>query len=304
MAAARILLPELFCRARGVEHHCLLHVLQMRDALTEGTRVHYLLLRRRRIFERQAGLAVQLSHGALGDNVKVLPYHADVAVGQLQGRDDAQLVHAHADATPDSPDVADVGELQQLPLPAPVGQVHHAVGLRPLLGRVVGELGQRLARPEAHADDESCFLPDARTHLLPERLQRNQAANPGNVQKALIDGIDFLPRRHLSQYGHHARRHVTVQLVVGAEHVHAVLAEEALVLKQRGGHFNPHPLRLRRTRDDAAVIVGYHDDGAAAQVGPEHGFAGGVKVVGIRKGKHGYSPAGPLNPSPATSVRA
>jgi len=42
---------------------------------------------------------------------------------QLQGRDDAQLIDASTNT-----------------LPALVGQVHHAVRLRPLLCRMVGEL--------------------------------------------------------------------------------------------------------------------------------------------------------------------
>ena len=44
MAAALVLLPELFRRARGGKHHCLLHVLQIHDAMPLRARVVYLLL--------------------------------------------------------------------------------------------------------------------------------------------------------------------------------------------------------------------------------------------------------------------
>jgi len=70
----------------------LLYILKPGDALPEGARVDYLLLRRGRIFKRQVGLTVELPHRALNDNVKVLSYHVDVTVRQLQGRGNAELV--------------------------------------------------------------------------------------------------------------------------------------------------------------------------------------------------------------------
>ena len=47
--------------------------------------------------------------------------------------------------------------------------------------------------------------------------------DPGQIEKALVDGIDFLPGTELAQRCHEAIAHVGVQLVVGGERYRAYL---------------------------------------------------------------------------------
>jgi len=63
------------------------------------------------------------SRGSFRHNAKIFADQGMVHSRQLQGRDDAQLIDASTNT-----------------LTALVGQVHHAVRLRPLLCRMVGEL--------------------------------------------------------------------------------------------------------------------------------------------------------------------
>jgi len=69
---------------------------------------------------------------------------------------------------------------------------------------VIGKSGQRFGRCKSHADYQPGFLSDTLAHLLAECLERDNAANPDNVQKRLINGVNVLTRSHLPQYGHHA----------------------------------------------------------------------------------------------------
>lgn len=101
--------------------------------------VYDLLFRWLRILKRQAGFAVELTHGALSDDVKNFPNHADVTVCQLQGSGDDQLVQSLTYALANTPDITNVGQVRKSALPAPIRQIHHAPGLGPFLCRMVGQ---------------------------------------------------------------------------------------------------------------------------------------------------------------------
>lgn len=60
-------------------------------------------------------------------------------------------------------------------------------------------------------------------------------------------------------------------------------------LKEGNAHLDPEGLCLLRSRDNATVIVGEHDDRATVQTWLENALAGRVKIIAIdeTKRRHG-----------------
>src|SRR5690606_29130649 len=124
------------------------------------------------------------------------------------------------------------------------------------------------AHPAQHA------LADPGADLAP------RAGQPGQVQEAFVDGIDFLGRGELADDAHHPVAHVAIQGEVGGNGNQAPGLQVADA-EPGSAHGDAHGLGLGRARDGAAVVVGQHDDGLAFQRGPQNAFAGAIEAVAV-----------------------
>ena len=62
-------------------------------------------------------------------------------------------------------------------------------------------------------------------------------------------------------------------------------------MEQRRAHGDAEPLRLRRTGDDAAVIIGEYDNRAVRQVWVEDALARDVEIVAIGNAERRHGPS-------------
>ena len=68
-----------------------------------------------------------------------------------------------------------------------------------------------------------------------------------------------------------------------------MLGVDILLLKGRLAHGNAQCLGLVGPGDDTAVVIGKDHNGAILQPRIKDPLAGGVKIVAVNEGKHGYS---------------
>ena len=112
-------------------------------------------------------------------------------------------------------------------------EIENALRAWMFLGHMVGQLGQCLGGPNAHANWNTRPLHHALAHGVTHLAQVGCA---GEVDKTFIDGIHLGARRVLAQNLHHAVGQVGVQSVVAAECKHAVLGHQRFALKPRLAH--------------------------------------------------------------------
>ncbi|MNE58712.1 hypothetical protein D3C80_1537600 [compost metagenome] len=111
-----------------------------------------------------------------------------------------------------APDVGDFQGRQQGRAACRVREVADAVELGPLLGQVVGGLGEDAGRAEADAGGNAGPAQDGVAH--PSRV-RDRIRGAGQIKEALVDGIDLDLIGELLIDGVHAPAHVAVEGVVG-----------------------------------------------------------------------------------------
>ena len=94
-------------------------------------------------------------------------------------------------------------------------EVAHAVENVVLLGQVVGELRQRLGRPDTNAHRQARPLLDAVTHLLPHGNGTTiKVGDHLDAQEGLVDAVDLQVRRIVAQDAGHPVAHVAIQRIV------------------------------------------------------------------------------------------
>ena len=133
---------------------------------------------------------------------------------------------------------------------------------------------------------------------LASRAGAKIAAPPGQVrdrqaveiEEALVDTVDLDARRLGGQDAHHPFRQIAIERVVRGQHRDIVAFDEALRLEQRDAHGDAERLGLLGAGDDAAIVVGQHDDGAAGERRLEHPLARGIEVVAIDQADRGHGP--------------
>ena len=131
-------------------------------------RRHDLLLGRHDILQLQAGNPAQFVAGAFHDHPELSTHLLGRGIAQVEHGIDAHASQALSDTGPNAPYLAN------LDTPHPLQtfrtrhcmEVTHVVENIILLGQVVGELRQRLGRPDTNAHRQARSLLDAVTHLL------------------------------------------------------------------------------------------------------------------------------------------
>ena len=103
----------------------------------------------------------------------------------------------------------------------------------------------------------------------------------GEREERLVDGVDLDVGAERVEAVHDAAGEVGVELVVRAEHLHAVRLKLLADLEERGAHGDAERLHLLGAGDDAAVVVGEHGDWRVFEVGAEEALAGDVEVRAV-----------------------
>ena len=88
-----------------------------------------------------------------------------------------------------------------------------------LLGNMVCQFGQGFGRPNAYANRNTGPRDDTLTHMVTRLFQVWHARE---IDKALIDGIDLMPWRVVTQNRHHPVGHVGIERVVRTQSQDAV----------------------------------------------------------------------------------
>ena len=101
------------------------------------------------------------------------------------------------------------------------------------------------------------------------------------IEKGLIDRIDFEFGREGGQRLHHPPRHVTVKRIIRAEDGDAILFEFGPLQVIGIAHCEPERLRFIRQRDDAPVIVRQHRNRTPFEARIEDALARAVEAIAI-----------------------
>ena len=130
--------------------------------------------------------------------------------------------------------------------------------------------------------------------LVPQLAQPRSQVRNGQaveIEETFIDTVDLDMRRGLGEQAHYPLGQIAIERIVGGQHRDIVAFDDGPHLEQRHAHGDAEPLRFRRAGDDAAVIVGEHDNRAAGQVRLEDALARDVEIVAIGEAerRHGLS---------------
>ena len=276
---------QLFCGAADVVGDRLAQLDQVEHGAAERAAGHDLLFGRCDGFERQAGSAVELTHGALQDDAEMLPDPLRVCRAQAFDRFDAQFAQSGGDATAHAPHFVDCGFAEKLLAGGFVQarQVAHAVEGRALFGEVVGELGERFGRGDTDAHRQAHPARNTLTDLLTVggQVQVREAAQ---VQEGFVDAVDLELGREAAQDFDDPIAHVGIQRVVRGQRDDAMLLRLFGDLEPGHAHRDAERLRFGRARDHAAVVVGEYYHRPAGQLRREELFARGVEVVAVDEG--------------------
>ena len=150
-------------------------------------------------------------------------------------------------------------------------------------GDVIGQFRQRFGRADADAAGDVDPLQDAFAHRPRARRYLTDAIN---TDEALIDAVDLLLRPEPRSQTHHPSAQISVQSKVGAQRCDHARLELVADLEIGHPHLDPQGLGLVASSDRAAIVVGQHHDGTAAQAGAKHALATDVEVVAVNEGEH------------------
>jgi hypothetical protein len=118
-----------------------------------------------------------------------------------------------------------------------------------------------------------------------------------DAQEALVDAVNLDLRGESGEDRRDAPAHVAVERVVARKRLDAVALRQPLELIPGGAHLHPQRLHFVAAGDDAAIVVGEHDDRRAGDSRIEGALAGHEKIVAIdqrelRCGGHAQPRAG------------
>lgn len=271
--------PQFLGSQRGIVGHVGADGLQVGEHVGEGARGADALLRGLvHVVDGDAVDAVELLPCALPHDVELHPYPRLLLIGEVGGGEYLHRLELLFPSPANAPDIADGEERERLqPLLVVVDEAAVAVtGVA--LGKLTGNLGQRLGRGDANAHGHAQPLVDAPVEPLAPCLEV-EMVHAVEYAEALVDGIAVEHRGLAAHDVHQAPRHVGVKLVVAGEGVDSLVGELLLQLEERGAGFDAHGLGLVAARHNAAVVVGQHDDGLAFQVWPEGALATDVAII-------------------------
>ena len=106
------------------------------------------------------------------------------------------------------------------------------------------------------------------------------------VNKGLVNGIDFLARTQSSGKAHHAITEIAVQGKVRRQCYQTVRLFHVLDLEPGCTHGDTQCFGFVATGNGAAVVITEHHNRTALQAVPEHPFAGHIEVVSVYQGVH------------------
>ena len=145
---------------------------------------------------------------------------------------------------------------------------------------MVGQLGQGFGGGDADGDGNS----GPALHAQPgfgREFRRVGGLGAGEPAEGLVNGIlaHVLAQgfKRLDDPG----REIAVEGEVGGKDGDTVLFQETVNSEFRLAHGYVQRFGLGRARDDAAVVVGEHDDGPVPEVGAEKPFAGSVEIIAV-----------------------
>ena len=160
------------------------------------------------------------------------------------------------------------------------------------LGDSVGELSQRLGRTDPDRDRDSGPAKNAGAEIAAPcgEVGNCQAVQ---IEEALVDAVDLDTRCSGGENARDPFRQVAVKSVVRLKDNDAVLLDDVAHLEEGHAHGDAEHLRLVRSGDHAAVIVGQDDNWPVHEMRPEDPFAGCVEVVAVDQGegRHGSAKA-------------
>ena len=134
---------------------------------------------------------------------------------------------------------------------------------------MVGELGQRLCGPDAHADRQPDPLGNPLPDLLPigHQVALADAGHAFEAQERLIDAVNLQLGCEVAQDVDHPVAHRGVQLVVGGQGDDAVPFGLLPQLEPRGAHWHPQCFGFFAASNDTAVVVAQDDDRPVPKLG-------------------------------------
>jgi len=146
----------------------------------------------------------------------------------------------------------------------------------------IGEFGQRLgfADPHPHRNPDPAFDFSAKVggHLLGIEMPK---ALP--FQEGLIDGVDFLTIRVLSDHRHHASGKISVEGVVRGKRYAASRFEALPNLEIGGPHLDAHGFGLIGACDTASIVIGEDNDRTMPQGGAEQPLATDIEIIAVNQ---------------------
>ena len=264
---------------------------QVRGRLSEGSRLHQRLSRHRRLVQVEARDAAKLVGCSREHDVEMAPDHPVRDSGKTCGRSCAKVAEPLGPSSPDTPDIGDIHLLEpRLTIwVTPQADTRLFTSSKPDLCPFAGSLGKRLRLCKRDPDRN----PRPPVHTLANlagpllHLGADLLWSPlwhGNGQERLVHRVDLHIWRHRLQGLHHPSAHVTVEGIVGAEHLGAHLRQLATHLEEGGSHLDAAVLDLLASCDHTTVVIGQHGHRHALELGGEDALAGAVERRAIDEG--------------------
>ncbi len=229
--------PQFLGSATNVSGHGLRDRRQLCQPLSEHPTAADLLLRRFGLVQFKAWRASELPGRLFNHNAELLAECPGVSFGQVHGCADAHRLKVSGHTPTDAPHFLHLGIAQHPIALERIGDVDHAARLcLQTLGRMIGQLRERLRASNADAHRNSRALEDPRAQLSPELGQI--LLNAGEVSETLVDAVDLCCRHHGLNQCHDALAHVAVERIVAAEGHDAVSAQLVLRLEKWLAHLH------------------------------------------------------------------
>ena len=281
-ARSKPLAAQAFPCPRAEGGNSLPELFQVIDAFSERSGRNQRSARRRASVLIDTGDAAQFQHGAPARDRQARAYPLVVGMLEVVDGTDSEALQQGQTAAAYAPDLAhrDAAEQGVVPFFRTV-EPEDAV---PLLGDVIGQLGEGARSGYAHRDRDARPLEYAGAYLL--RHGKGVGHKGGReAHETFIYGILLHLAYHRGHRLHDALRKVAVEFIVGREHFHAMLPEQRSRLEFGLAHGYAQRLGLLTARDDAAVVVGKHDHRLSGKVGPKEPLTRNVEVVAVDEQK-------------------
>ncbi len=179
----------------------------------------------------------------------------------------------------DPPNVGDIGAFKGTGDVTRTGQGKDAVRFGRFFGNTPGDFGHRLGCRRA---DRNGYAGPLQNSLANITAKGGNVLPPTvNLQKGLIDRVDFNRRAEGRQRLHHTGGHVGIQGIVGRQNGDIVLFEKGVGLETGHSHCDTEGLGFVASSDNAAVVVGQNNHRPTAQHWRKDPLARDIKVIAV-----------------------